>query len=170
MVSVPLLSPRLKWQMLCCSFLFTRWNAPLCSTNAPLNWPANPLRLALEPIFMSHGVDIAFEAHEHSVEIVYPINNGTVTGRDFVGPKAPVHWITGAAGCNEDYGLCLNHIQNASFFTYRYLDGLRQYSYTRAWAVNATVFHVEQVAVLPAPPTVWAAIDIVQPSHGPFMQ
>jgi len=42
-----------------------------------------------------------------------------------------------------------------------------EYSYTRLIARNATVLHLEQVKVLPTP-TIWRAIDIVQPSHGPF--
>ena len=62
------------------------------------------------------------------LQIIYPIRNGTVTGRGFSSPAAPVHWVTGAAGCNEDWGLCQNRIANASFFTHAYLDGLRQYS------------------------------------------
>ena len=76
-----------------------------CS-NLPLNWPANPLRVDLEPVFMAAGVDLCLEAHEHSVELVFPIVNGTVREKSFEAPTAPVHFVTGAAGCNEDSGIC----------------------------------------------------------------
>ena len=134
----------------------------------PLLWPSNPLRLDLEPLFMAHGVDLCVEAHEHSVEIIYPLVNGTVTAKDFVAPRAPVHYVTGTAGCNEDSELCQNPILLPSDFTHDYLWGLQQYSYTRLWAYNASVLHMEQVKVLPTP-SIWRAIDIVQPNHGPFV-
>lgn len=63
-----------------------------CSS-IPLQWPTNPLRVDLEPLFMEHGVDLCVEAHEHSVEMVYPLVNGTVTQKDFVNPRAPVHLV-----------------------------------------------------------------------------
>ncbi len=74
------------------------------------------------------GVDLIFEAHEHrsvtiikpemcpalplicftcivcSYERLWPVYNLTVTAFDYVDPIAPVHIITGAAGCNEDDG------------------------------------------------------------------
>ena len=137
--------------------------------NIPLLWPTNPLRVDLEPLFMTAGVDLCVEAHEHSVEVVYPINNGTVAQRDFVAPRAPIHFITGAAGCNEDSGLCWNPIALDSPFTYKALWGPEQYSYSRLRAVNASVLHIEQVKVIPDT-SVWLALDIVQPSHGPFPQ
>ena len=61
-------------------------------TSIPLHWPTNALRMDLEPLFMKYGVDLCVEAHEHSVEIIYPLVNGIVTQRDFVAPRAPVHW------------------------------------------------------------------------------
>ena len=136
-------------------------------TSLPLNWPTNPLRVDLEPVFMRAGVDLCVEAHEHSVEIIYPLVNGVPTQRDFVAPRAPVHWVTGTAGCNEDSGLCQNPIVLPSNFTAEYLWGPEQFGYTRMTARNATVLHIEQIKVRPAV-GVWAAIDIVQPNHGAF--
>jgi hypothetical protein len=138
-----------------------------CS-NTPLNWPANPLRVDLEPVFMQHGVDLCIQAHEHSVELIYPLVNGQVERKNYSEARAPIHWVTGAAGCNEDSGFCQNPILLPSPFTDRYLWGLQQYSYSRMWAVNSSVLHVEQVKVLPEP-SIWAAIDIVQHNHGPFV-
>ena len=138
-----------------------------CSS-LPLQWPTNPLRVDLEPIFMAHGVDLCIEAHEHSVEIIFPLVNGTVTQRDYLSPRAPVHWVTGTAGCNEDSGACQNPILLPSEFTDAYLWGPLQFGYTRMVARNATVLHLEQVVVRPQV-GVWAARDIVQPAHGPFV-
>ena len=137
-----------------------------CSS-VPLNWPANPLRVDLEPVFMAVGVDLCLEAHEHSVEIIYPLVNGTVRDKSFEGPTAPVHWITGTAGCNEDAGICYNPILAPSDFTFKYLWGPQQYSYTRLWSINSSMLHLEQIKVFPTP-EVWAAVDIVQTDHGPF--
>jgi len=130
-----------------------------CS-NSPLNWPSNPLRVDLEPLFVKAGVDLCVEAHEHSVEYVWPIVNGTVQARDYINPKAPVHYITGAAGCNEDLGICFNPILQPSFFTDKYLWGPKQYSYTRLHH-NATVLRLEQVTVFPSP-SIWATMEIVK--------
>ena len=116
---------------------------------------------------MSAGVDLCLEAHEHSVEVIWPLVNGQVREKSFTSPTAPVHWITGTAGCNEDAGICYNPILLPSNFTYQYLWGPEQYSYTRMWAANSSVLHLEQVKVFPTP-SVWAEIDILQPRHGPF--
>lgn len=139
-----------------------------CSS-VPLQWPTNPLRIDIEPLFVRYGVDLCVEAHEHSVEMIYPINNGTVTQRDFVDPRAPVHLITGTAGCNEDSGICWNPILAPSAFTADYLWGPLQYGYSRLTAVNETLLHLEQIAVLPAPAKIWRAWDIVQHAHGSFL-
>ena len=63
---------------------------------------------SLEPLFFQYGVDIIIEAHEHSYERLWPVFNDTVTAHNYSNPKAPVHLISGAAGCNEFYGICVN--------------------------------------------------------------
>ena len=63
---------------------------------------------SLEPLFFQYGVDVIIEAHEHSYERLWPVFNDTVTAHDYINPKAPVHFISGAAGCNEFYGICVN--------------------------------------------------------------
>ena len=63
---------------------------------------------SLEGLFFKYGVDIIIEAHEHSYERLWPVFNGTVTQKDYNNPKAPVHLVSGAAGCNEFYGICVN--------------------------------------------------------------
>jgi acid phosphatase type 7 len=45
-------------------------------------WIENPVRLAFEPLFYEFGVDVFFAAHEHSVEITYPMVNGSATNEN----------------------------------------------------------------------------------------
>ncbi|KAJ7383152.1 hypothetical protein OS493_030304 [Desmophyllum pertusum] len=66
------------------------------------------VRHSLEPLFFQYGVDVIIEAHEHSYERLWPVFNDTVTAHNYINPKAPVHFISGAAGCNESYGICVN--------------------------------------------------------------
>lgn len=63
---------------------------------------------SLEPLFFQYGVDLIIEAHEHSYERLWPVYNDTVTAHNYINPKAPVHLISGAAGCNEAFGICVN--------------------------------------------------------------
>eukprot|EP00054_Salpingoeca_dolichothecata_P008179 m.46758 g.46758 ORF g.46758 m.46758 type:complete len:541 (+) comp17555_c0_seq2:89-1711(+) len=72
--------------------------------------PGSRTRAGLEKLFHTYGVDVVFEAHEHSYERLWPVYNETVTQQNYVNPQAMVHIVTGAAGCNEDDGACLNPI------------------------------------------------------------
>eukprot|EP00128_Syssomonas_multiformis_P018375 Colp12_sorted_trinity150504_noHs@25682 len=67
----------------------------------------NAWRTELEQLFHKYGVDIIFEGHQHSYERLWPTSNGIVlNGTDpmnpYHNPRAPIHIITGAAGCEED--------------------------------------------------------------------
>ena len=55
----------------------------------------------LESVFYKYGVDIVLEAHEHCYERLWPVYNETVTAKSYVNPAAPVHLISGTAGCKE---------------------------------------------------------------------
>lgn len=61
----------------------------------------------LERLFYSYGVDVLFWSHEHQYERFLPIyNNQIMNGTDnlsdpYFNPKAPVHIISGSAGCEE---------------------------------------------------------------------
>ena len=79
---------------------------PRCDSG---NMPCQ-VRAGLEDLFHKYGVDIVFEAHEHSYERLWPTYNNTVTQFDYINPKAAVHLVSGAAGCNEANGACLNPI------------------------------------------------------------
>ena len=60
----------------------------------------------LEPLFHKYGVDIIFTGHEHSYERMWPVYNLEVTQHNYINCKAPVHIITGTAGCNDLDGMC----------------------------------------------------------------
>ena len=57
---------------------------------------------------MKYGVDVVIEAHEHSYERLWPVYQGKVYQENYNNPKAPVHIVSGAAGCNEALGICVN--------------------------------------------------------------
>ena len=65
----------------------------------------------LEAVLNKYGVDFIVQGHEHSYERLYPVFNETVTQFNYVNPKAPIHFISGEAGCNEGGGVCVNPIK-----------------------------------------------------------
>lgn len=135
-------------------------------------WKSNAVRLELEPIFLAGGVDVVLAGHEHSVEFTYPVKAGVTTALNTSAPRAPVHIIAGAAGCNEDHGDCLNPMgpPAGTWSRARLAGNPQQYGYSRFWADNATHWHLEQVQTsLPGGPRLWSeTVDIFQPNHGPF--
>jgi len=126
--------------------------------------PRSIVRAGLEELFYKYGVDVIIEAHEHSYERLWPVYNET---RDYINPKAPVHIISGAAGCNEQDGICVNAIlgPKGPWSAFRsWLPGL--YGYGRLRVHNATSLHWEQVYDITG--SVEDAIEIVQHQHAPF--
>ncbi|ULT92237.1 hypothetical protein L3Y34_009766 [Caenorhabditis briggsae] len=66
----------------------------------------------LEKLFYEYGVDIELWAHEHSYERLWPVYNRTVyngTHLPYTNPPAPVHIITGSAGCRENTDVFVEH-------------------------------------------------------------
>lgn len=59
----------------------------------------------LEDLFYRHGVDVGIWAHEHSYERLWPVyDNKVLNGsmeEPYRNPRAPVHFISGAAGNRE---------------------------------------------------------------------
>ncbi|KAE9417406.1 hypothetical protein Angca_009148, partial [Angiostrongylus cantonensis] len=59
----------------------------------------------LEKLFYHHEVDIEIWAHEHTYERMWPVFNRTVyngTVSPYFNPLAPVHIVSGSAGCREN--------------------------------------------------------------------
>lgn len=98
----------------------------------------------LEDLFFLHGVDVELWAHEHTYERLWPVYGNKVfngsTDQPYVNPKAPVHIITGSAGCREKHDPFVPEPKEWSAF--RSAD----YGYTRMQVVNYTHLYLEQVS------------------------
>lgn len=98
----------------------------------------------LEDILYKYGVDLEIWAHEHSYERLWPIYNYQVYNGSYeypyVNPKAPVHIVTGSAGCKEGRENFNDTRPSWSSFI------SRDYGYTRLKAHNRTHLHLEQVS------------------------
>jgi len=109
---------------------------------------ASLVRIGLEKIIYQGGVDVVFQAHEHSLEVNYPVGLGGVpfkwdssrTGPGaFVDYKAPIHILTGAAGCPENQDPW-QHTANP-FSALR----INDYGYSRLQALNSTTLLYQYV-------------------------
>jgi hypothetical protein len=125
--------------------------------------PINHL-YGIEDLLYKYGVDVHFSAHEHSYERLWPVYNLTVcngsTNEPYRNPRAPVHIVTGSAGCSEGvdpfyripFPWCATHSDD--------------YGYTRMTVHNATHLYMEQVS----DDKEGAVIDkvmVVKEKHGP---
>ncbi|RUS75262.1 hypothetical protein EGW08_016977 [Elysia chlorotica] len=101
-------------------------------------------KLGWEKLFMQYGVDLAVWAHEHSYERMWPVYDREVMNSSFKepykNPKAPVHIVTGSAGCREIHDNFTSDPHEWSAF--RSLD----YGYTRMHVINTTHLYLEQVS------------------------
>jgi len=132
-----------------------------CST------PKSIIRAALETLFFEYGVDVIIEAHEHSYERLWPVYNETVTAFNYNNPAAPVHLISGAAGCNENDGWCFNPMlgPKGPWSAYRsWLPGLNGFGKLKVF--NATTLYWEQMVDLLELAEDWITVE--QEHHGPF--
>uniref|UniRef100_A0A3Q2ZCJ5 Purple acid phosphatase n=1 Tax=Kryptolebias marmoratus TaxID=37003 RepID=A0A3Q2ZCJ5_KRYMA len=98
----------------------------------------------LEDLFYNYGVDLELWAHEHTYERLWPVYGDKVyngsTEQPYVNPKAPVHIITGSAGCRERTDRFNPNPKEWSAFR------SRDYGYSRMRVVNATHLYLEQVS------------------------
>ncbi|XP_041981371.1 acid phosphatase type 7 isoform X3 [Aricia agestis] len=100
---------------------------------------------ALEPLLREFGVDVVIWAHEHSYERTWPlydlkVYNGSLE-HPYTNPKAPVHIVTGSAGCKESTDPFKPEPEEWSAFR------SSDYGYTRMFAHNRTHIHFQQVDV-----------------------
>nr|XP_006632576.1 PREDICTED: iron/zinc purple acid phosphatase-like protein isoform X1 [Lepisosteus oculatus]XP_015206299.1 PREDICTED: iron/zinc purple acid phosphatase-like protein isoform X1 [Lepisosteus oculatus] len=98
----------------------------------------------LENLFYLFGVDLELWAHEHTYERLWPVYGFKVFNgsreEPYVNPKAPVHIITGSAGCREKHDGFIPKPRDWSAF--RSTD----YGYTRMQVLNSTHIYLEQVS------------------------
>ncbi|XP_006813616.1 acid phosphatase type 7-like [Saccoglossus kowalevskii] len=101
-------------------------------------------KYGLEDLFYKYGVDLEFWAHEHTYERLWPVYNLTVyngsVDAPYTNPKAPVHIITGSAGCREDHDGFQPPYRPWSAFR------SQDYGYTRMQILNNTHLYMEQVS------------------------
>ncbi len=81
-------------------------------------------------------------------------------------PKAAVHIVTGAAGCNENLGACYNPIkQHRGPWSAFYLQAAGTYSYGRLTAHNASTLQWQ--VVLAEEEAIVDNVIVQTASHGP---
>ncbi|XP_026332505.1 acid phosphatase type 7 isoform X1 [Hyposmocoma kahamanoa] len=120
--------------------------------------------MGLEPLLKDFGVDVVIWAHEHSYERTWPLYDHKVyngTRGAYINPGAPVHVITGSAGCREKTdGFVSNPPAWSAFRS-------SDYGFTRFRAHNGTHLYFEQVSVDQYGKVV-DSFWILQERHGPF--
>lgn len=118
----------------------------------------------LEDLFYSHGVDLMVWAHEHSYERLWPMYNYTIYNgsrhEPYTNPKAPVHIITGSAGCRERTDPFDPHYRPWS--AYRSSD----YGYARMQVFNSSHLYLEQVSDDQYGKTI-DSMWLIKDKHGP---
>ncbi|PFX26343.1 Iron/zinc purple acid phosphatase-like protein [Stylophora pistillata] len=101
-------------------------------------------KYGLEDLFYMYGVDLMVWAHEHSYERLYPVYNRKLcrgpVEKAYINPCAPVHIITGSAGCKEHHDAFKP--KYGPWTAFRALD----YGYTRMKIHNNTHLYMEQVS------------------------
>lgn len=122
-------------------------NADDCTNHKSMVRVGLPLfkkAFALEDLFLKHKVDLEIWAHEHSYERLWPIYDFKVYNGSYNEPytnyKAPVHIITGSAGCKEGREKFTTKRPDWSAFS------SSDYGYTRMQAFNKTHLYLEQVS------------------------
>jgi len=99
----------------------------------------------LEKLLNDYGVDVVIWAHEHSYERLWPLYDYTVRNGSYEepyrNPRAPVHLISGSAGCKEETSPFRGDLPYWSAF--RSTD----YGYMRMQIVNRTHLYTEQISV-----------------------
>ncbi|KAH0631617.1 hypothetical protein JD844_006038 [Phrynosoma platyrhinos] len=103
-----------------------------------------PHQYGLEDLFYKYGVDLELWAHEHSYERLWPLYNYKVyngsTEAPYTNPGAPVHIITGSAGCQERLDPFVPEPRDWSAVR------IEDYGYTRMQIFNRTHLWLEQVS------------------------
>ncbi|VDD91279.1 unnamed protein product, partial [Enterobius vermicularis] len=117
----------------------------------------------LEKLFYTYGVDLMIWAHEHSYERLWPVYNRTVfngTRSPYFNPPAPVHIVTGSAGCQENTDPFQEHSPPWSAFR------SSNYGFTTMQIFNDSHIYFEQIAASKEKPedSFW----LIKYSHRPY--
>ncbi|KAL3985516.1 Iron/zinc purple acid phosphatase-like protein C family protein [Acanthocheilonema viteae] len=120
-------------------------------------------RYGLEKLFYTYGVDLEIWAHEHSYERMWPLYNRTVyngTKEPYIDPPAPVHIVSGSAGCQEYTDPFVSQPPPWSAFR------SSNYGFGRLHIFNGTHLYFEQVSASKdeAEDSFW----LVKHKHGPY--
>ncbi|XP_070578904.1 acid phosphatase type 7-like [Ptychodera flava] len=119
----------------------------------------------LEKLFYKYGVDLEIWAHEHSYERLWPVYDREVyngsSSEPYTNPKAPVHIITGSAGCQEKHDGFQPPFRPWSAFR------AQDYGYTRMQIINGTHLYLEQVSDDKGGQVI-DKITIIKDHHGPY--
>lgn len=98
----------------------------------------------LEKLFFDHGVDLEIWGHEHNYERIYPLYNFTLykgsEEEPYTNPGAPIHLVTGSAGCVYNGDPFQDVIPNWSAF--RSTD----FGFTKVVVYNETHLYFEQLS------------------------
>ncbi|XP_028597721.2 acid phosphatase type 7 [Podarcis muralis] len=104
----------------------------------------DPQQFGLEDLFYKYGVDLELWAHEHSYERLWPVYDYKVcngsTEAPYTNPCAPVHIITGSAGCRERLDPFVPDPREWSALR------IEDYGYTHMQIMNRTHVWLEQVS------------------------
>lgn len=99
--------------------------------------------MGIEDLLYDNKVDLAIWAHEHDYERFWPVYNTKVMKgsieEPYTNPKAPVHIITGSAGCQERHDGWFPMPEITAFRS-------RDYGYTRLTVSNSTHLNIQQVS------------------------
>ncbi|KAF7640474.1 Purple acid phosphatase, partial [Meloidogyne graminicola] len=96
---------------------------------------------ALEKLFYKYGVDLELWAHEHTFERMFPVYNRTMfntTCNPYIDSPAPVHIVSGSAGCQENTDPFVDRPNPWSAFR------SSNYGFSRMHIYNKTHLYFEQ--------------------------
>ncbi|XP_064480841.1 acid phosphatase type 7-like [Ornithodoros turicata] len=136
-----------------------------CSNSNSVMRKGFPLSHAfgLEDLLYENGVDLYFAGHQHSYERLWPTYNNKVYNgsyeQPYVNPRATVHVVTGAAGCDEGLSPFMEIPQ--AWSAKRILD----YGYMSMTLLNGTHVALEQISTS-NPGQVVDAVTLVK--DGPY--
>ncbi|XP_064387181.1 acid phosphatase type 7-like isoform X2 [Halichondria panicea] len=122
-------------------------------------------KFGLENLFYKYGVDIELWGHEHIYERFWPLYDFTVYNGSldapYTDPKAPIHIVSGSAGCREKHAGFQK--EQPDWMAFRSED----YGYSRIKVYNHTHVTVEQISA-DQDGTVIDKFTIIKHYHGPY--